>query len=214
MTSPHCAAHSPTRSSSPQRPSSTHARVLVTGAGIDGELPETLVLERYEQLDAQLVHRLTAEDVEPFRPLFDWHPSEATGLLCAAAAGTRGTAEIRDQGFPVVLSDHTPDVHAPARSRASSSVNRIAQLRGTTHRSTKSRPPSARPAETPRSTTSAAKPSNHATPSPSHRAAASTRERSPTSSPRSEATPPDAASTTSPCAASPNASGSPEQGLG
>ena len=102
------------------------ARVLVTGAGIDGELPETLVLERYDQLRAELVHRLTPTDVEPFRSLFDWHPSEATGLLCAAAAGTRGTAEIRDQGFPVVLSDHTPDVHALPAQRVLD-FNRIAQ---------------------------------------------------------------------------------------
>jgi hypothetical protein len=89
-----------------------HVDALLTGAGIDGELPESLVRERYDQLGAQLVHRLSSDDVELFRPLFDWHPSEATGLLCAAAAGTRGTAEIRDQALPVVLSDHTPEVHA------------------------------------------------------------------------------------------------------
>jgi hypothetical protein len=56
--------------------------------------------------------RLTADDVDAFRPLFDWHPSEATGLLCAAATGARGTAEIRDQGFPVSLNSRTPDVPA------------------------------------------------------------------------------------------------------
>jgi hypothetical protein len=102
------------------------ARVLITGAGIDGELPEDLVLERYAQLRAKFVHRLTSTDVDPFRSLFDWHPSEATGILCAAAAGTRGTAEIRDQGFPVVLSDHTPDVHALPAQRVRD-FNRIAQ---------------------------------------------------------------------------------------
>jgi hypothetical protein len=105
--------------------------VLVTGAGIDGELPERLVLERYEQLHAQLTHRLTTDDVAGFRPLFDWHPSEATGLLCAAAEGVRGTAEIRDQGVPVVLSDHTPEIHLLPAERILD-VNRIAQqLRGT-----------------------------------------------------------------------------------
>jgi hypothetical protein len=106
-------------------------RLLVTGAGIDGELPESTVLERYEQLGAKLVHRLSAADVEPFRALFNWHPSEATGLLCAAAVGTRGTAEIRDQGFPVALSDHTPEVHTPSAHRVAE-ANRVAQqLRGT-----------------------------------------------------------------------------------
>jgi hypothetical protein len=108
-----------------------HVQLLVTGAGIDGELPEALVLERYDQLGAELVHRVAADEVEPFRPLFDWHPSEATGLLCAAAVGTRGTAEIGDQGFPVMLSDHTPEVHfLPAKRIVE--VNRIAhQLRAT-----------------------------------------------------------------------------------
>jgi hypothetical protein len=88
------------------------------------------VHQRLDQLGAELVHRLTPEDVNTFRPLFDWHPSEATGLLCAAATGARGTAEIRDQGFPVSLSDRTPEVHAlPVRLAFTS--NRIAQeLRG------------------------------------------------------------------------------------
>ena len=107
------------------------ARALVTGAGIDGELPESLVHERYDQLGAQLTHRLTAADVAPFRTLFDWHPSEATGLLCAAAEGVRGTAEIRDQGFPVVLSDRTSEVHTLPAQRIAD-INHIAQqLRGT-----------------------------------------------------------------------------------
>jgi hypothetical protein len=101
-------------------------QALVTGAGIDGELPESLVYERYDQLGAELVHRLSSADVEAFRPLFDWHPSEATGLLCAATAGTRGTAEIRDQALPVVLGEHTPEVHAlPARRILE--INRLAQ---------------------------------------------------------------------------------------
>ena len=105
-------------------------RLLITGPGIDGELPEDLVHERLDELGAELVHRLTPENVNAFRPLFDWHPSEATGLLCAAATGTRGTAEIRDQGFPVSLSDRTPEVHAvPVRLAFTS--NRIAhELRG------------------------------------------------------------------------------------
>jgi hypothetical protein len=100
-------------------------QVLATGPGIDGELPEALVLDRYDELDAQLVHRLTPTDVEAVRPLFEWHPSEATGLLCAAAAGARGTAEIRDQGFPVTLTDHTPEVHALPAARVLE-INRLA----------------------------------------------------------------------------------------
>jgi hypothetical protein len=107
------------------------ARLLVSGPGIDGELPENIVLERYEQLGARLVHQLTAHDVERFRPLFDWHPSEATGLLCAAASGTRGTAEIRDHGFPVELTDHTPNVHLLTSSHALASNHIARDLDGT-----------------------------------------------------------------------------------
>jgi hypothetical protein len=86
-----------------------NVQVLVTGAGIDGELPEGLVLERYEQLGAQTIHTLSTADVNGFRPLFEWHPSEATGLLCAAAAGVRGIAEIRAR-LHVELTDHTPEI--------------------------------------------------------------------------------------------------------
>jgi hypothetical protein len=107
------------------------AKVLVTGPGIDGELPESIVLERYEQLGARLVHQLTADDFEPFGGLFDWHPSEATGILCAAASGTRGTAEIRDQGLVVELTEHTPDVHLLSSSHVLASNHIARDLDGT-----------------------------------------------------------------------------------
>jgi hypothetical protein len=92
-------------------PLADDVQLLVTGPGVDGELPKALVLDRYHQLRARVIHRLAAADTEPFRRLFEWHPSEATGLLCAAAAGTRGTAEIRDRRYPVALTQDTPDVH-------------------------------------------------------------------------------------------------------
>jgi hypothetical protein len=106
-------------------------RVLIAGAGIDGELPEALVRERYNQLGAELVHQLQPDDVEPFRNLFDWHPSEATGLLAAAAIGTRGIAEMRDQGFAVTLGDRTPEIHALAADVVFDANNVAQQLRGT-----------------------------------------------------------------------------------
>ena len=135
--------------------------MLITGAGVDGELPEDLVLERCEQLRAELVHRLTPPDVEPFRSLFDWHPSEATGLVCAAAAGTRGTAEIRDQGFPVVLSDHTPDVYALPAQRVLD-VNGIAQRLPATRSLQEAEAALLATGRRQRSTTNAARPSDTA----------------------------------------------------
>jgi hypothetical protein len=55
---------------------------------------------------------LTATEAEPFTSLFNWHPSEATGLWTAAACGHRGTVEIRAAGLPVILTDATPSLCA------------------------------------------------------------------------------------------------------
>ena len=63
--------------------------------------------------------------------MFEWHPSEATGLLCAAAAGARGTPEIRDRGFPVTLTDHTPEVHKLTSTRVFE-LNRLARAMAST----------------------------------------------------------------------------------
>ena len=44
--------------------------------------------------------------------MFTWHPSEASGLLAAAAHGSRGRVEVRDAGDQVVLTDDTASLHA------------------------------------------------------------------------------------------------------
>ena len=41
-----------------------------------------------------------------------WHPTEASGLLAAAALGLRGKVEVRDAGDQVELTDATPVIHA------------------------------------------------------------------------------------------------------
>jgi hypothetical protein len=45
--------------------------------------------------------------VEDFGRVFEWHPSEVTGLLWAAAMGARGIAEIRSAGLRVSLEDES-----------------------------------------------------------------------------------------------------------
>ena len=82
--------------------------VLVAGPGLDGELTETEVLRAVSTNPCAL---LTAADVEPFRPTFEWHPSEATALLAAAARGIRGKVEVRDAGLTVDLTDTSPAVY-------------------------------------------------------------------------------------------------------
>jgi hypothetical protein len=85
--------------------------VLVAGPGLDGELPEAYVRERVRQLGGELMAHLQGEAIEGFLPILEWHPSEATALLVAAASGLRGTVEIRGAGLPVRLTEHSADVY-------------------------------------------------------------------------------------------------------
>lgn len=81
--------------------------VTVAGPGLDGELPEADVLARF---DAPTI-RVTAEHTAPFLPIFEWHPSEATSLLAAAAHGIRGTCEVREAGLPVAITDASANAY-------------------------------------------------------------------------------------------------------
>ncbi|MGW6520412.1 DUF1152 domain-containing protein [Streptomyces sp. NPDC054962] len=82
-------------------------RLLVAGPSLDGELPPAEV----RSLLGPLVHTFTAEDTEPVSAVLEWHPSEATGMLAAAARGIRGICEVRDAGLPIPLTDAGPTVH-------------------------------------------------------------------------------------------------------
>lgn len=93
-------------------------RLLIAGAGLDGELPAEVVVERLAQLDAQHLPPLDAEVIARVRHVFGWHPSEASGLLAAAAAGRRGRVEVRDAGDHVEMTDATTMVSAVDAKRA------------------------------------------------------------------------------------------------
>jgi len=88
--------------------SGLHVRVLIAAPGIDGELPTETVHARLRALNAQELPDLTGPDLDPVRPVFNWHPSEASGLLAAAASGRRGRVEIRDAGDHIKLTARTP----------------------------------------------------------------------------------------------------------
>lgn len=100
--------------------------VLVTGPGLDGEFSADEVLKRCGELKARSHGTISGATAKPFAPLFTWHPSEASGLLCLAALGYRGKAEVRDQGWPVDLSEDSPRVQA-LESPAVLERNEIAQ---------------------------------------------------------------------------------------
>ena len=95
------------------------ARLLITGAALDGELPHDVISERLARLDAEVLPPLDRAEVDAVRHVFTWHPSEASGLLVAAANGLRGRVEVRDAGDQVELTDATTAVFAvDARSAA------------------------------------------------------------------------------------------------
>ncbi|QJY46272.1 DUF1152 domain-containing protein [Pseudonocardia broussonetiae] len=93
-------------------------RLLIAGAGLDGELPAAVIAERLTQLDAQDLPALDAESIAAVRHVFGWHPSEASGLLAAAAAGRRGSVEVRDAGDHVEMTDATTLLSAVDAKRA------------------------------------------------------------------------------------------------
>lgn len=82
--------------------------IVVAGPGVDGELTEDEVLAATGD-DPDLV--LGADHVAPFAHVLDWHPTESTALLAAAAHGRRGLVEIRDGRLTVPLTDRSAHVH-------------------------------------------------------------------------------------------------------
>ncbi|MFI0900804.1 DUF1152 domain-containing protein [Streptomyces sp. NPDC020983] len=82
-------------------------RLLVAGPGLDGEIPAEDLRERL----GSRIHTLTAEEVEPISSVLEWHPSETTAMLAAAARGARGLCEVRDAGLLIPLTDESPTVH-------------------------------------------------------------------------------------------------------
>jgi Protein of unknown function (DUF1152) len=58
-----------------------------------------------------LIPTLTTDDLDPVRRVFQWHPSEASGLLLAAADGHRGYVQVRDAGDQIALTDDTASLY-------------------------------------------------------------------------------------------------------
>jgi hypothetical protein len=82
--------------------------IVVAGPGVDGELTEDQVVAATGDTP-DLV--LDADDVAPFAHVLDWHPTESTALLAAAAHGRRGLVEIRDGRLTVPLTDRSAHVY-------------------------------------------------------------------------------------------------------
>lgn len=103
------------------------ARLLIAAPGIDGELPTETILARLRALAADELTHLNDVHIARVRDVFRWHPSEASGLLAAAASGRRGTVEIRDAADQVKLTNTTPVVFS-VNAEAALDVTPAAQL--------------------------------------------------------------------------------------
>lgn len=87
------------------------ARLVVAAPGVDGEIDSDTLRRRLKDLHSQRLPTLTADDLDPIRTVFQWHPSEASGLLLAAADGHRGYVQVRDAGDQIALTDDTASLH-------------------------------------------------------------------------------------------------------
>lgn len=96
--------------------------ILVTGLGLDSELNSDEMHARLEVLNARSSGRLTSTHYAEIENVFEWHPSEANGLLYAAANGHLGYVETRDHGGPIRLADDCTVVYrVDAQATADSS---------------------------------------------------------------------------------------------
>ncbi|MBL7493619.1 DUF1152 domain-containing protein [Frankia sp. AgB1.9] len=85
--------------------------LVVAGPGLDGELAASDVLDRLRGLGGRRSASLDSRDAQSVRMILEWHPTEATALLAAAAQGHRGTVELRGEGATVELTDESADVY-------------------------------------------------------------------------------------------------------
>ncbi|MDX2388980.1 DUF1152 domain-containing protein [Streptomyces sp. DK15] len=88
--------------------------VYVAGPGLDNEVPLPALVPRL----GQPAFALTAEHTEGVLGVFDWHPSEASAMLVAAARGIRGVCGTRDAPAPLVLDEASRGVHRLSLRRA------------------------------------------------------------------------------------------------
>jgi hypothetical protein len=88
------------------------ARLIVAAPGVDGEIDPVTLRHRLKELHSQRLPTLTGEQLDPVRRVFEWHPSEASGLLLAAADGHRGYVQVRDAGDQIALTDDTANLYS------------------------------------------------------------------------------------------------------
>lgn len=96
--------------------------LLIAGVGLDGELttPELCTLLHHQ--DSTAVAELGAADVSTVAEVWNWHPSEANGLLCVAAQGWRGKVETQRDAIINITDDATTVYEVDASGVAAHSL--------------------------------------------------------------------------------------------
>ncbi|MEU9030694.1 DUF1152 domain-containing protein [Streptomyces sp. NPDC048383] len=90
-----------------------NANLYLAGPGLDCEIPEQDLLPAM----GDDWFALTDLDTHSVDHVFNWHPSEASALLAAAARGLRGSCVVRDTGLPVNLTDASARVYRISTER-------------------------------------------------------------------------------------------------
>nr|WP_280393105.1 DUF1152 domain-containing protein [Nocardia brasiliensis] len=88
--------------------------LLIAGVDLDGELAPPQLRTLLDRYKSTAITELNAEDVSVVAEVWNWHPSEANGLLCAAARAWRGVAETQRDALISITDDATRvyEVHA------------------------------------------------------------------------------------------------------
>lgn len=81
--------------------------LLIAGVGLDGELAPPQLRTLLDRYQSTAITELNTEDVSVVAEVWNWHPSEANGLLCAAARGWRGVAETQRDALISITDDAT-----------------------------------------------------------------------------------------------------------
>lgn len=81
--------------------------LLIAGVGLDGELTPAELGPLLRRQGAAAVAELGAADVAMVAEVWDWHPSEANGILCVAAQGWRGEVETQRDALINITDDAT-----------------------------------------------------------------------------------------------------------
>ncbi|WP_280212800.1 DUF1152 domain-containing protein [Nocardia cyriacigeorgica] len=96
--------------------------LLVAGIGLDGELTVAELRALLGRHGSTVAGELGADDASAVAEVWNWHPSEANGLLCVAAEGWRGTVETQRGAFVRVDDESTAVYEVDAAGVAAHSM--------------------------------------------------------------------------------------------